>query len=514
MYWGMCEERISDGKLKPVTAKTIMLKLAAIQTARRDVDKKLHPINKKNMKEQSAWPYCPNGCGDKVTPRQLEEHKSTACQKAVVKCTAGRFCTWSGYRCYQDEHAQSCAFIKTSPVLTSLLEENKTMLEMIGRREAQLKDADANYTSLKDQLVLANSKCMALQDQLTRANSKCLSLQEQVDALTSRLGLTPALAPTLPPKSVTPCCLHDARLGESRSSGVRIEPCFTIGATGKCYLFRNALADTSVSSGVHYWEVTKLEENDCYAAVGVVDGTLPSGSRIGTTANSWGIRIYHACGAPEYSGAWHANTRKDFNVDWPKGCVIGLLLDADSGTLTVYKDGVMIAPITPRELRSHETTGLLVGTEINSVENISASFLHPPKLAGITGGQESSSSPKFQPVTPCCLHDARLGESRSSGVRIEACFTIGATGKCDLFRNALADTSVSSGVHYWEVTKLEENDCYAAVGVVDGTLPSGSRIGTTPNSWGIRIYHACGAPEYSGAWHANTCKDFNVDWPT
>ncbi|KAH3767901.1 hypothetical protein Pelo_211 [Pelomyxa schiedti] len=76
----VCEERISDGKLKPVTAKRIMLKLAAIQvrcptcnqgTERDSLDfhvshcpsdcpkrcgTKSCTLNKKNMKEQSAWP--------------------------------------------------------------------------------------------------------------------------------------------------------------------------------------------------------------------------------------------------------------------------------------------------------------------------------------------------------------------------------------------------------------------------------------------------------------------------
>ncbi|KAH3766287.1 hypothetical protein Pelo_1845 [Pelomyxa schiedti] len=366
----VCEERIDTAKLKPVTAKPILLKLAAIQvrcpTCNQATDRdslglhvsqcpsdcpnkcgeKVSPckqeehertecmamcqvcdacqqsVQRRFLRDHSHKKFdcpidCPNGCGEKIKPKQLEEHTSSSCGKSVVKCTAGRFCTWSGLRYDLNEHVQSCAIVKLSPFLTSMLEEHKTMLEVIATHEAHLK---------------------AAKEQLALTNSKYLSLQEQVDSLKSQLYAVQKIASVLP---VRPEGFHSARL---IGKGVRIDGFTISAASSACDAFRYALADTSVCSGVHYWEVTKLAATDCYSTVGVVDGiTIPDQTRIGTTGNSWGIRIEHNHrGFPQFTGAWNADAMKDFPDNWPYNCVIGLLLDADSGRLTVYKDGVMV----------------------------------------------------------------------------------------------------------------------------------------------------------------------------
>ncbi|KAH3731536.1 hypothetical protein Pelo_17635 [Pelomyxa schiedti] len=293
----VCEERI-EGKVKPVTAKPVLMKLGAIQvrcpTCNEAIDRDSLDSHILQCPED-----CPNGCREKVQPSQLEEHTSSSCINALVKCTA-HFCTWSGLRAELEEHSKSCVLVKLNPMFHSLL-------ETISTHEAQLKEATASCSSLKEQLALTNSKC--------------LSLQEQVNTLKSELSImkNPSSVPpsqlTENPGPLISSCLRAAEIDISRSRGVRIESGggigITIGAAGKCDPARHALSNTSVSGGVHYWEVTTLTDQDCYAAVGVVDGTLPRGSRIGTTPNSWAIRLARIPGNQNFTGAglcdWHAS---------------------------------------------------------------------------------------------------------------------------------------------------------------------------------------------------------------
>ncbi|KAH3757183.1 hypothetical protein Pelo_11004 [Pelomyxa schiedti] len=118
---------------------------------------------------------CPEGCGEKVKPRHLTEHKSSTCPKVIVQCCA-QFCTWSGQRGGLTEHIQSCVLVKMSPALTFLVSENKAMKEMLSLQANMLQEMEA---SCHTRMLELTSRMQELEKVLLDADH----LQKQIDML-------------------------------------------------------------------------------------------------------------------------------------------------------------------------------------------------------------------------------------------------------------------------------------------------------------------------------------------
>ncbi|KAH3763225.1 hypothetical protein Pelo_4927 [Pelomyxa schiedti] len=80
---------------------------------------------------------CENQCGKRVRPRDIPQHNATTCTMMIVRCTMPQFCTWSGRRCEQNAHLESCLLAKLSPVLNSLIDENKTLYKILEESNRQ-----------------------------------------------------------------------------------------------------------------------------------------------------------------------------------------------------------------------------------------------------------------------------------------------------------------------------------------------------------------------------------------
>ncbi len=87
----------------------------------------------------------------------------------------------------------------------------------------------------------------------------------------------------------------------------------------------------SVSTGKWYWEITSNGAR--YPLVGVGSASATLGNYPGSDANGWG---YYGLGAKKY----HAGAASAYGSIWNNTShVIGFALDADAGTLEVYKNG-------------------------------------------------------------------------------------------------------------------------------------------------------------------------------
>ncbi|KAH3756016.1 hypothetical protein Pelo_8144 [Pelomyxa schiedti] len=203
----LCDEEM-EGKLKPVTAKPILAKLALIEVKcpvcgaifKRDTlcshipecpiecpmhcGMKVAPrsqlqheqteclsvpvvcdicgdhVIRRSLKDlshkESDCPInCPNGCGEKVRPRVMEEHQK-ACSRVTVKCCAQPFCTWSGPKCHYDEHIQSCTIAKLNPIFGPLVNENKRLKEMFSNLEIHCNEEILRLSRLCQQLETDN----------------------------------------------------------------------------------------------------------------------------------------------------------------------------------------------------------------------------------------------------------------------------------------------------------------------------------------------------------------------
>ncbi|KAH3758034.1 Phosphatidylinositol 3-kinase VPS34 [Pelomyxa schiedti] len=92
---------------------------------------------------------CPNGCGEKVKPKELEEHQSTYCPKQMVECTAPLFCDWIGLMSDRTEHVRACVMVKVGTIISPLMEENKRLSGIIKVMAEKISQLECNQAQLE-----------------------------------------------------------------------------------------------------------------------------------------------------------------------------------------------------------------------------------------------------------------------------------------------------------------------------------------------------------------------------
>ncbi|KAH3743801.1 hypothetical protein Pelo_14801 [Pelomyxa schiedti] len=232
----LCDEEI-EGKTKPLTAKGMLAKLAAIEVhcpvcsanVKRDLldehifrcpvecprkcGVRVSPENQ-TVHEQTECPNvvvtcascseavqrraikdlshkqldcpipCQNGCGQKVRPRDMNQHNSTTCTSTNIKCSAPQFCAWTGPRCDLDSHLRSCILVKVTPVLNSLVEDNSRMRSALSKLEESNRQKEDTLRQIEEnhnhRVRTFHSEMEALKD--TMKKSEALHIQS-VEAL-------------------------------------------------------------------------------------------------------------------------------------------------------------------------------------------------------------------------------------------------------------------------------------------------------------------------------------------
>jgi len=82
---------------------------------------------------------CILGCGKKIAPKDQEAH-GKICMRVNVPCVASKvLCPWKGPRGGQEQHEESCPFVKLQPILDVLVKRVDDLTERVKQLETQVK---------------------------------------------------------------------------------------------------------------------------------------------------------------------------------------------------------------------------------------------------------------------------------------------------------------------------------------------------------------------------------------
>lgn len=159
--------------------------------------------------------------------------------------------------------------------------------------------------------------------------------------------------------------------------------------TGTGSVWGTIRANQGVSSGKWYWEITMTTIN-ANPMVGVYLGTPAFTSYVGETSAGWS---YFQPG-----NYVHSNTFNAYGASFSSGDIIGVALDMDGGTITMYKNntsqGQMASGLSGT---FYPALSLYSSIACSATANFGASTMAYSPPSGYNAGLYTTSGPTFSP---------------------------------------------------------------------------------------------------------------------